>query len=52
MACFSCKFRFKSFEPSGENSYLRGREQCHPRIFIVHMNSVHKIFGVKMCLVE
>ena len=24
--CFSRKFGFKSFEPSGENSYLSGRE--------------------------
>ena len=25
--CFSRKFDLKSFEPSGENSYLCGREQ-------------------------
>ena len=30
--CFSRKFGFKSFEPSGENSYLCGREQCYPRV--------------------
>ena len=26
-ACFSRKLGLKSFEPSGENSYLCGREQ-------------------------
>ena len=31
-ACFSLKFVLKSFEPSGENSYLCGREQCHLRV--------------------
>ena len=31
-ACFSHKFGLKSFEPSGENSYLCGREQCNPRV--------------------
>ena len=31
-ACFSCKFGLKSFELSGENSYLCGREQCHPMV--------------------
>ena len=31
-ACFSLKFGLKSFELSGENSYLCGREQCHPRV--------------------
>ena len=31
-ARFSRKFGLKSFEPSGENSYLFGREQCHPRV--------------------
>ena len=30
--CFSHKFGLKSFEPSGENSYLCAREQCHPRV--------------------
>ena len=30
-ACFSRKFGLKSFEPSEENSYLCGHEQCHPR---------------------
>ena len=31
-ACFSSKFNLKSFESSGKNSYLCGREQCHPRV--------------------
>ena len=31
-ACFSRKFGLKSFEMSGENSYLCGRGQCHPRV--------------------
>ena len=31
-ACFSRKFSLKSFELSGENSYLCGREQCHLRV--------------------
>ena len=31
----------KSFEPSGEKSYLCGREQCQPEGFTVHV-----IFGV------
>ena len=30
--CFSRKFGLKSFEPSEENSYLCGREQCHPKV--------------------
>ena len=29
----------KGFEPSGENSYLCGREQCQPKGFTVHVNS-------------
>ena len=37
----SRKFGLKSFEPSGENPYLCGREQCQPEGFTVHM-----IFGV------
>ena len=30
-AYFSRKFGLKSLDPSGENSYLCSREQCHPR---------------------
>ena len=38
-ACFSRKFGLKSFEPSGENFYLCGCEQCQPEGFTVYVNS-------------
>ena len=44
-------FGHKSFEPSGENLHCRGREQCQPEGFTVHMNS-DMIFGVNFYDVE
>ena len=39
-AWISHVFGLKTFEPSGENPHCRGREQCQPEGFIVHVNSI------------
>ena len=50
-AWISRVFGLKTFEPSGENPYCCGREQCQPEGFTVHMNS-DMIFGVNFYVVE
>ena len=50
-AWISRVFGLKIFEPSGENPYCCGREQCQPKSFTVHMNS-DVIFGVNFYVIE
>ena len=50
-AWISRVFGLKTFEPSGENPYCCGREQCQSEGFTVHMNN-DVIFGANFYDVE